>query len=61
MKGEAVKGKNVPYYYIDIFGNKVPGQASLEELQTIGIIGNYSYTENKIRKEHHLRLRREYH
>ena len=60
MKGEAVPNASVGYDYIDQNEVSRHGQASLEELQTVGISGNYGYTENKIRAEHGLPLRRNY-
>ena len=52
MKGEAVR--NIPTRY------EHDEQAGLEELHTVGILGNYRYSENKIRKEHGLKWRRTY-
>ena len=60
MKGEAVRNTSTLYRYQDELGGNAPSQAGLEELQTIGIFGNYRYTENKIRKEHGIGWRRMY-
>mgnify|MGYP004463225415 CR=1 FL=1 len=60
MSGEKSPNESVLYYYIDNKGTKYRFQAGFEELQTVGIVGNYRYSENKIRKEHGLRLRRKY-
>ncbi len=60
MKGEKIPNESVLYYYSDLNGKRQPAQASFEELQTVGIVGDYRYSENKIRKEHGLRLRRKY-
>lgn len=56
MKGEKIPNESVLYYYSDLNGKRQPAQASFEELQTVGIVGDYRYSENKIRKEHGLRL-----
>ena len=48
------------YSYKDLDNNNQYGQASLEELQTVGFFDNYRFTENKIRKEHGLGWRRIY-
>ena len=60
LKGERFRDESVRYYYMNTVGKIIPGQASREELRTVGIIDNYRYSENKIRKEHGLRLRRKY-
>ena len=60
MKGEKIPNESVLYYYSDLNGKRQPAQASLEELQTVGIVGDYRYSENKIRKEHGLGWRRMY-
>ena len=60
MKGEAVRGTSVGYNYKDLDNNVRYGQESLEELQTVGLMGNYRYTENRIRKEHGHGWRRAY-
>ena len=60
MKGEKIPNGSVLYHYIDTEGIPQPAQASMEELQTVGIVGDYRYSENKIRREHGLRLRRKY-
>ena len=60
MKGEAVRNTSTLYRYQDELGGNAPSQAGLEELQTVGIFGNYRYTENKIRKEHGIGWRRMY-
>jgi RHS repeat-associated protein len=54
MKGEAVSMESVRYDYIDDLNSWQQQQEGLEEFHTIGIMGNYRYTENKIRKEHGL-------
>ena len=60
MKGEKNPNGSVLYHYMDTEGIPQPAQASMEELQTVGIVGDYRYSENKIRREHGLRLRRKY-
>ena len=60
MSGDKTPNESVLYDYIDTRGRKQNSQAGSEELQTVGIVGNHRYSENKIRKEHGLRLRRKY-
>ena len=60
MKGEAVRNRTANYNYYGIKGKVIRGQAGIEELQTVGIYGSYRYSENLIRREHGLKLRRTY-
>ena len=60
MKGEAVRGILVRYSYLDPKGSIRDEQERLEEIQTVGLMGNYRYTENRIRKEHGHGWRRAY-
>lgn len=48
------------YFYRDTDGKLYETQARILELETVGIIGNEKYTENKLRKEHGLNIRVKY-
>ncbi len=62
MEGvQALPGASDSYFYTRESQRNTEGsQESAEELRTIGITGNYRYTENKIRREHGLKERRMY-
>lgn len=52
MKGHTASMVDIYYTFKNSKGEYVEEKASEEELITTGIIGNYKYTDNKIRKEH---------
>ena len=45
------------YIYKDVDGKKYEAQSPTRELETVGLVGNNKYTENKLRKEHGLNKR----
>lgn len=47
-------------YVLPNTSSPIPTQDRAEELRTVGITGNYRYSENKIRREHGLKERRMY-
>ena len=51
MKGISAPKKKVKYTFKNWQGQNTLDEALLEELITTGIIGNYNYTDNKIRVE----------
>lgn len=51
MQGASNDGEVILYNAYNYLGEKKEKYESLEELETVGIIGNYKYTENKLRKE----------
>ena len=58
MNGNAPKdGEESSYIYRDVDGKLYETQEETSELETVGIIGNEKYTENKLRKEHGLNKR----
>ncbi len=52
--------KNEKYQYRDTDGEVYQTTASTEELETVGITGNYRYTENMLREEEKLNERLRY-
>ncbi len=61
MNGEASsKDSKTLYRYKDIDGYLYEINEKTEELETVGIIGDYKYTENKLNKEHNINLRIKY-
>ncbi len=61
MNGKAVYWENrSDYTYKTENGNIMKTEAETEELETVGIRGNYTHTENKLRKEQDLNKRIEY-
>ena len=61
MNGDAAPyDKKSSYTYKDIDGLKYKTKERTSELETVGIIGNRKYTENKLRKEHKLNKRVKY-
>lgn len=61
MNGEASDGaRYTTYTYKDSDGGVYRVKEKAEELQTIGIIDNYKYTENKLREEQGYNKRIEY-
>ena len=62
MEGSAKsRGQTTDYQYIDVKGEewKVHNE-SMEELETVGITGDYKYTENKLREEQDINKRIKY-
>ena len=51
MKGHTASMEDTRYKFKNFKGEYVEDKAPLEELITTGIIGNYKYTDNKIRQE----------
>lgn len=51
MKGISAPHKRARYTFKNWQGQNTLDEALLEELITTGIIGNYNYTDNKIRVE----------
>ena len=61
MNGEASDNDcKTTYTYKDSNGDTYKTVEKTEELETVGIIGTYKYTENKLRKEHGYNKRIEY-
>ena len=58
MHGEAINYDiMVDHSVLNYKGKKKILKARKEELLVIGVMGNYKYTENKIRREHNLNMR----
>ena len=52
MKGEDYEfDTQITYSYKDVDGKEYQTEEKANELETTGIVGNYIYTENKLRKE----------
>ena len=52
MKGEDYEfDTQITYSYKDVDGKEYQTEKKANELETTGIVGNYIYTENKLRKE----------
>lgn len=61
MEGNAKSQEKNDYQYTDTKGNKWNiRNESVEELETVGIIGDYKYTENKLREEQYMNQRIKY-
>ena len=61
MNGEALSEDSITLYrYKGADGYLYEKQEKTEELETVGIIGDYKYTENKLNKEHNINLRIKY-
>ena len=62
MNGEASPKDNMSsYIFKDTYGDYYRvNNVKTEELETVGISGDYKYTENKLRKEHNLNKRIQY-
>jgi hypothetical protein len=60
MKGKSEGSATATHTYKDATGNTVTQTVRKEELETVGLQGNYKYNENKLRKEQGLNERGAY-